>query len=316
MRTRNNRLLAFCVLTSLWMNGLTECPIKLEPSTVVVRYGDQVSVNCTVSEEDHNGIGWEASEGSVEMQTGVKFVNWRLATLTDWNIGPRCFGNFPSGTGPPLQCAEKLNITVYKPPDSVLISVLNHKGPMLEGEQYLLQCDVQNIAPVQHLTVRWFKGERELENKTLFDDASKIPVNVSPTLLITPTSADDGEQYSCVAELDLGPEGPQPPPSITSEPLNITVHYAPFFYSPGRKSKNFTVEIEAIVDYLPLIAGIVALSVVFILIAFSFIYCIYYKNTKMGQYDLKVGKSRSQNAHVAQNGRDSSLPMKKLTQPV
>ncbi|KAG5832819.1 hypothetical protein ANANG_G00295200 [Anguilla anguilla] len=99
---------------------------------------------------------------------------------------------------------------------------------MLEGKQYQLQCEVQNIAPVQYLTVKWYKGET-LENQTSYDALTKTPVNVSSTLLITPTSADDGAQYSCVAELELGPEGPQPPPSTESDPLSITVHYSPFF---------------------------------------------------------------------------------------
>ncbi|KAJ8345603.1 hypothetical protein SKAU_G00297960 [Synaphobranchus kaupii] len=356
---------------------ISECPIKIEPSTVVVRHGDPVSVNCTVS-ADHVGIGWEASEGSVDMVTDVQFVTWNLETVTDWEMAPRCFANFPTKAGPPFQCDEKINITLYKPPDSVSISAVNHTGPMVEREEYQLQCEVQNIAPVQYLTVKWYKGGT-LENQTSYDDLTKTPVNVSSTLLITPTSADDGAQYSCVAELELGPEGPQPPPSIKSDPLNITVHYPPFFYSPkdetleltegegvplncsaqgnpppeyswspplnqeettshtlitstslspithtftctasnhlGKQSKIFTVKINPIVDYLPLIAGIVAISVVFIAVFFVFIYSIYYKNTKMGQYDLKLGKSRAQNANVAQNGRESSLPMKKLTQP-
>ncbi|KAJ8251342.1 hypothetical protein GJAV_G00220310 [Gymnothorax javanicus] len=208
-----------------------EYTILIQPSMLVVRYGDPVSVTCSVT-KDHLGMGWEASEGSVGINAGIHSATWKLKNLTDWKIRPKCFVNFKTSAGPPIQQDKILNITVYKPPDSVLISVLNYKGPMLEGEQYRLQCDVLNIAPVQHLTVRWYKGKRELENKTLFNDASETPVNVSPTILITPTSADDGEQYSCVAELNLGPEGPQPPPSITSEPLNITVHYKPFFECP------------------------------------------------------------------------------------
>ncbi|XP_064170240.1 hemicentin-1-like isoform X2 [Anguilla rostrata] len=502
-----------------------ECPLKMEPSTVVVRYGDPVSVNCTVLGV-HDGIGWEASEGPVDMVSDVQFVTWSLETLTYWETSPKCYGNFLTKAGPD-QCGKRLNITVYKPPDSVSISAVNHAGPMLEQKQYQLQCEVQNIAPVQNLTVKWYKGET-LENQTSYDALTKTPVTVSSTLLITPTSADDGVQYSCVAELELGPEGPQPSPSIKSDPLNITVHYkpritecpdyvkltegesldtlvscraegnpspvvtwyrdqsefngstqltrrdaglyvmtakntlgsvsvnftvgykpritecpdyvkltegesldtlvscraegnpspvvtwyrdqsefnsstqltrrdaglyvmtakntfgsvsvnltvgyAPIFYSftndtlevpegqevalncsavgkplpeyswssphneetfitstslppgthvytctakndLGESRKYFTVKVIVIIDYLPLIAGIVALAVVCISIAFVFIYLIYYKNTKMGEYNLKLGKPRTQNAHVAQNGKDSSLPMKKLTKP-
>ncbi|XP_064170250.1 intercellular adhesion molecule 5 isoform X6 [Anguilla rostrata] len=203
----------------------SECPLMIQPSTVVVRYGDPVSVNCTVP-GDHEGIGWEASEGSVDMVSDSQFVTWSLETLTDWEIRPKCYANFQTGPGFVFQCDTKLNITVYKPSDSVFISAMNHTGPMLEGKQYQLQCEVQNIAPVQYLTVKWYKGET-LENQTSYDALTKTPVTVSSTLLITPTSADDGAQYSCVAELELGPEGPQPPPSTESDPLNITVNYKP-----------------------------------------------------------------------------------------
>uniref|UniRef100_A0A673H5C7 Cell adhesion molecule 2-like n=1 Tax=Sinocyclocheilus rhinocerous TaxID=307959 RepID=A0A673H5C7_9TELE len=39
--------------------------------------------------------------------------------------------------------------------------------------------------------------------------------------------ADDGAQYRCEAELDLGAEGPQPHPTISSKPLNVEVYYKP-----------------------------------------------------------------------------------------
>ncbi|KAI1884295.1 hypothetical protein AGOR_G00224960 [Albula goreensis] len=202
-----------------------ECPLVIQPNTVVVRYGDPASVNCTVS-EDHMGIGWEASEGSVDMEQDVQFIPWSLEHLTDWEIQPKCFVNFMNNTIPD-QCEKELKVIVYKTPDSVSISAVNHTGPMLEGKQYQLQCEVQNIVPVQYLTVKWYKGET-LEGQTTYDDLTKTPLNVSSTLLITPTSADDGAQYSCVAELELGPEGPEPHPADTSEPLTITVHF------PGR----------------------------------------------------------------------------------
>ncbi|KAG7460303.1 hypothetical protein MATL_G00220130 [Megalops atlanticus] len=348
-----------------------ECPVQLHPSSVVVRYGDSASANCTVS-KDHLGIGWEASEGSVDMMKDVQFVTWRVENLTDWHIEPKCYGNFMNGTE---QCLEALQVTLYKTPDSVSISSVDHTGPMVEGRQYQLQCEVQNIAPVQNLTVKWYRGE-SLENETTFNSNTKTPMTVSSTLTITPSEADDGAQYSCVAELELGPEGPQPPPEVTSEPLKITVHYGPsieIIPSPHPVIRGYSVElicnasghpppevkwqrdgqavrgnggklvisnakeehageytctarnsagsdsvvvqVELKEDYLPIIAGLVALVVVVISIVFIFIYSIYYKNTKMGHYSLKSCKQSGQNGNVAQNGRDSSLPMKKLTQP-
>lgn len=65
-------------------------------------------------------------------------------------------------------------------------------------------------------------------------------------------------------------------------------------------------------DYLPLIAGLVAITVIAISVVFVFIYSIYYKNTKMRRYSLKNPKL-TQNGNVAHNGWDSQFPMTKLS---
>lgn len=95
---------------------------------------------------------------------------------------------------------------------------------MVEGKEYQLLCDVQNIAPVQYLTLRWYRGQTEVYNHSFTDLTSSSPVQVSSILVVTPTKAENGAQYRCVAVLELGPEGPQPPPTVTSEPLNASVY--------------------------------------------------------------------------------------------
>lgn len=109
-------------------------------------------------------------------------------------------------------------------PDSISISLANHTGPMVEGREYQLLCEVQNIAPVQYLTLRWYRGQTEVYNHTFSELSPATPVQVSSTLLINPGRVEDGAPYRCEATLELGPEGPQPPPKVKSEPLSITVH--------------------------------------------------------------------------------------------
>nr|XP_046188007.1 vascular cell adhesion protein 1-like [Oncorhynchus gorbuscha] len=229
--------LGFPVLL-LWMAGglaHAACPLELNPPRVVVRYGDSVSVNCSTSSTDHEGMGWEATFGGTSLEQDVNVVTWTVDNLTDWTIEPKCYINLIDGKQP----SKELPVILYKTPDRVSISVLNHSGPMVEGTQYQLQCDIQNIAPLQNLVVKWYKGNELLDNVT-YSHVSKRPEDVSATLMISPSRDDDGAQYRCRAELDLGPEGPQPHPTVTSEPLNITVHYAPEFL-PG----NDTVEVSA-----------------------------------------------------------------------
>ncbi|KAL7883643.1 hypothetical protein SRHO_G00013010, partial [Serrasalmus rhombeus] len=216
------------------------CILTLQPPKVVVKYGDKASANCSTT-SDHIGMGWEASQGPVDMKDDVKLITWSVDNLVEWGMKPFCFMN----PNPYQQCKVHLNVTIYKTPESVSISTVNHTGPMIEGGQYELQCDIQNVAPVEFLTVSWFKGDTLVDKET-FANSIKTPVNRSSTLQISPSRADDGAQYRCEAELDLGPEGPQPPPTVTSDPLNITVNYKPVI-----TCSNWTPLINTSLDSIP-----------------------------------------------------------------
>ncbi|KAK7167307.1 hypothetical protein R3I94_001636 [Phoxinus phoxinus] len=204
------------------------CPLQVNPQRVVVKYGGPVSVDCKTSIQ-HKGMGWEASEGAVHMSED-SLITWRVSELTEWDITPSCFINYKE------QCTVTLPVTIYKTPDSVSISTVNHNGPMTEGNQYELQCDVLNVAPAQNLTVNWYKGQT-LVDQSIFTDTIKTPVNKTSKLLIRPDRADDGAQYWCEAKLELGEEGPRLPPKVTSDPLNITVYFKPIINENKLPSK-------------------------------------------------------------------------------
>ncbi len=212
-----------------------EYPVQLNQKRVVVRYGDSVAVTCNTSVL-HQGMGWEASEGAVPKTYDQNLTTWNVSELKEWDIKPSCYINYKICDN--NQCQVELPVTVYseflcywyfflfilrniykctfitadfrvckssstETPDSVFISTVDHRGPMTEGEQYELQCDVHNVAPVQNLTVKWYKGQTLL-NQTTFNDTIKTPVNETVRLLIRPDRDDDGAQYRCEAELNLG----------------------------------------------------------------------------------------------------------------
>uniref|UniRef100_A0A3B1J5J3 Intercellular adhesion molecule 3 n=1 Tax=Astyanax mexicanus TaxID=7994 RepID=A0A3B1J5J3_ASTMX len=196
--------------------------LRLDPPRIVASFGSSISANCSTDVADYLIMGWEAPIGTSE-KTGPKMVTWIVGNLTEWDMKPSCFINVRDQ---PLPEELPLSLTIYKIPDSVSISTVNHTGPMIEGRQYELQCDIQNVAPVGNVTMKWYKGDTQVGNTT-FSESSKTPDNLLATLQISPSRDDDGAQYRCKAELDLGPEGPQPLPAVMSDPLNITVHYGP-----------------------------------------------------------------------------------------
>ncbi|XP_049328231.1 intercellular adhesion molecule 1-like [Astyanax mexicanus] len=202
--------------------------LRLDPPRIVASFGSSISANCSTDVADYLLLDWESPLG-LNKKTGPKTVTWIVESLTEWDIEPSCYINVNFN----VQEVLSLSLTVYKTPDTVSISSVNHAGPMVEGRQYELKCDIQNVAPVGNVTVKWYKGDT-LVGSTTFTESSKTPENLLATLQISPSRDDDGAQYRCEAELDLGPEGPQPPPAVMSDPLNITVHCTPGPPAPGQ----------------------------------------------------------------------------------
>lgn len=103
---------------------------------------------------------------------------------------------------------------------------------MEEGVGYLLACDIISVAPVQNLKVKWYYGSEVVQIQT-FNKTSAAPVNVSSTFNVTAKREHNGERFRCEAELDLGPNGPQPLPRVAAEapsPAVLQCEFSTFFF--------------------------------------------------------------------------------------
>uniref|UniRef100_A0A668A6R4 Ig-like domain-containing protein n=1 Tax=Myripristis murdjan TaxID=586833 RepID=A0A668A6R4_9TELE len=191
------------------------------------RFGDPATANCSGPQMTHSGLGWEVQQGAPDL-TGGEFLVWRVDNLTVWSLKPMCYALVERG-----DCVTGLNLTVYKPPDLVSISYLNHTGPLIEGHVYTLQCTVENVAPVGSLSVTFYRGQEALGPPQSRNNSEKKPVTEIFTLNIKPTGEDQEGHYWCEAKLELGPEGPQPPPVVKSQNLTATVYFGPQFLLKG-----------------------------------------------------------------------------------
>ncbi|XP_036945278.1 hemicentin-2-like [Acanthopagrus latus] len=356
------------------------CPVVITPDRMVIQYRDSTpSVKCqpipTASRNVKEIPYWEVPQGN-----STKMVTWEPDTQNDWDPRPACTGMFDGME----KCQKLLDYTLYKKPDSVSILLVDDAGPVVEAVDFQLQCDITNVAPARNLAVRWYIGnENFTSNETMqvtgcfpwnnIDcdlNVTRSPMNVSQTLNVRLNRTHNGAEIKCEAVLELGENGPNPPPSEMSSPINITVFYKPSInttdlpdtvplfrgyvedlvciadgnpppeiqwlnsqdnlvpgnilkvneagvYNCSARNKvgsvSYAVKVILKEDYLPLIAGFVAVAVVAISIVFLFIYSIYYKNTKMRRYNLKNAKLSTHNGNVAHNGWDMQFPMTKLS---
>lgn len=110
------------------------------------------------------------------------------------------------------------------------IRFINHTGPLSEGKEYILECTVQNVAPVQNLVVTFYKGQTVLKHDNI-NEQEKKPMNPSFTWIVNSTKEDNGVQYWCDAKLEL--EMTPSAPLVTSQNITATV------YCESKKEKKY-----------------------------------------------------------------------------
>ncbi|CAL1588102.1 unnamed protein product [Knipowitschia caucasica] len=176
-----------------------DCPVTITPNTIIVKYGEIASATCNTTVE-HDGIGWEATNGGVSRTEDVTYLqwNWTIKDFKDFNIEVECFINPINGT----HCKKPLGITVYNIPNSVQISPVENI-PVEEGNKLTLKCDILNIAPINKLRVNWYQ-EDTLVHTEVFNGSDPHPLNVTSFWDLTPEKEHNNMGFKCEVELRLG----------------------------------------------------------------------------------------------------------------
>lgn len=84
----------------------SECPIDIDPDTIVTRYQDKSQeVTCKSSDSNLKEMYWEPHQSGTEIHN----TSWFANTSEDWGLAPACVATF-SGKG---TCRKVLNFTLY-----------------------------------------------------------------------------------------------------------------------------------------------------------------------------------------------------------
>ncbi|XP_061567534.1 intercellular adhesion molecule 5 [Cololabis saira] len=191
----------------------------LEPPVIVGEYGASISLRCIGPVDDFKEMSlWIGNESIVnnDVRNNVSHT-W---TLTDWDVNAECIMKLNDTH----ECTKKAEIIVYQNPQVFLST--NPVNYFVEETLYEVQCDVTNVAPVQNLTVTWYKNGEVIRTDS-FSEATKVPVNMSLSLMVNISRGENVAQLRCEARLNLSPQAPQHP--VTSEISNVSARYRPFF---------------------------------------------------------------------------------------
>uniref|UniRef100_A0A7N6BI74 Ig-like domain-containing protein n=1 Tax=Anabas testudineus TaxID=64144 RepID=A0A7N6BI74_ANATE len=195
----------------------------------VIIFGESASINCTSSHPDFDIMGWEAPYGG-SRYVKSSIVIWEVERLEVWKPDPFCYVTLEKE-----QCTVHPNITVYKTPDSVSVSASSDE-PLVEGREFSLTCDIINVAPKRNLIVKWYRDHEKVHTEMFKNDTSELPNNVTSTWKMIPKKSYNGTKFTCKAELDLGPKGPEPVPTFS---INLFIILFPHTHLPeGNDSKE------------------------------------------------------------------------------
>lgn len=220
----------FLVLISLFACSgqpvKSSCPVEMDPPKGLVRFGEPFSAICKTLSNQTEGMGWESPLGSTQLTEGVTSLDLKIDTVTLWALEPMCYINDPDDN----QCSKVLPVTVYHTPN---ISISELKGPMEADQNYSIQCDIVNVAPVRALTVLWFiDDDQEFTEK--FKEQTITPVNKSSVLMLTAHRDHNGARIWCKPKLDFGPTAPSP--YIAPAFVEAVVLYPPSFIDPANET--------------------------------------------------------------------------------
>ncbi|KAL6482471.1 hypothetical protein MHYP_G00105510 [Metynnis hypsauchen] len=204
--------------------------LTVSHESLLVEYGQTVELTCSIPSKPSSEfiLGWESEFNPVQTYSETSLV-WRLPSVTEWKINGRemfCYLSVPNQE----QCKQKVHLNLYKRPDSVKIS--SESSVWSEGQRMELKCEIENVGPLQNLTVQWTRVDQN-KHRTVTEMSygnfsasgeKRKSGNVTATLNVSASRDEDGVQYQCAALLKL--EQLQQPQVGSSEPLNITVHYS------------------------------------------------------------------------------------------
>ncbi|ELW67502.1 Intercellular adhesion molecule 2 [Tupaia chinensis] len=195
------------LLFDVWvLLALTHCPgateelfeVSVRPNQALVEFEQSLLVNCSTTCPDPGPSGIETFLKKTQVGKGPQWKEFLLENITENSI-LQCFFSCAG-----IQKDTTLGITVYRPPDQVILEL--QPAWVAVEETFTVKCHVPSVAPLENLTLTLLQGNKELQRKN-FVSLAVAPRRPEVTISVRAQRENDRSNFSCHAELDLSPQG-------------------------------------------------------------------------------------------------------------
>ncbi|XP_008844834.1 intercellular adhesion molecule 5 [Nannospalax galili] len=197
------KMLLFGIWTLL---ALIPCPgtteelfeVSVWPNQALVEFGQSLTVNCSTTCPDPGPSGIETFLKKTQVDKGPQWKKFLLENVTE-NSVLQCFCSCAG-----IQKDTRLNITMYQPPEQVILEL--QPAWVAMDETFTVTYHVPHVAPLQSLTLTLLQGDQELHRKD-FESLTVASQRPEVTLSVRAQRENDRCNFSCYAELDLSSQG-------------------------------------------------------------------------------------------------------------
>ncbi|XP_078091107.1 intercellular adhesion molecule 2-like [Mustelus asterias] len=203
---------------AFWIQTIvTGFEIRINTNPSAVEFGDSLEVNCTTTCTDPI-INVEYKPGTQLHRTnGSNWFTDYFPTVHTWDFAAPCTVTCKSESSQLKE--EKMVVTVYNRE----VNITSPPEVLEVNRAYSLECIGPRVYPNNKLILTWLRGSEIVQSNSTgeqgYPDEDKRLRNV---FSFTASVSDDGQVYTCLAEVDLGSSNRK---RIANSSVTLQTHY-------------------------------------------------------------------------------------------
>ncbi|XP_051897864.1 vascular cell adhesion protein 1-like [Pristis pectinata] len=192
--------------------------VRITTNPTAVEFGESLEVTCTTTCSKPQMIV-EYKPGIAPNRTrGDNWVTDQFPSVQKWDFTVPCIVICESGNE---NLEVKKEVAVYNQE----LNVRQLPGPLEVNKPYQLECTGPRVYPRNKLILTWLRGSEVVQcNSTGVVGFPDEDVRLRNVLSFTASTLDDGQVYTCLAEVDLGSNTTKP---ITKSSVTLQTYSFP-----------------------------------------------------------------------------------------